>query len=202
MIISPESVLFHPYQTLMKKLFCPSLPSINYKIMLGLTLAFLLGACSSNKTLSTVSKLDIQQYAGTWYEIARLPNTFEKGMQCVSATYTPMENGRISVLNKGWLTEKNKWKEITGTARVPDPAIPGQLKVQFFWPFSGDYYVMALDENYQYALVGDPSRKYLWVLSKKKNMDENMYASLLNTAEALGFAVDKILKIEQGCSGE
>ena len=101
-------------------------------------------SCKS-QPLETVKTLDITKYAGTWYEIARLPNRFEKKLECVSATYELIENGKVKVINRGISTEDHSQKkEITGKAWVPDVAFPGQLKVQFFWPFAGKYWVIDL----------------------------------------------------------
>ena len=151
--------------------------------------------------LPTVDQVDIQKYLGTWYEIARLPNSFEKGLECVTATYTMKDNGKIQVFNRGHSIKKEHVsKSAKGTARVPDPKFPGRLKVTFFWPFSGDYYIMELDENYQYALVGDPSRKYLWVLSRSKTLDEAIYSKLLDHAKEEGFAIDQLIRVNQDCN--
>jgi apolipoprotein D and lipocalin family protein len=158
-------------------------------------------SCKTSRDLPTVNVVDINKYAGTWYEIARLPNRFEKGLECVSATYTVRNNGKIDVLNKGYLTEKNhKLKKINGLAWVPSAEYPGRLKVRFFWPFSGNYYIISLDENYSYALVGDPSRKYLWILSKSKNLDNKIYSELLNVAKMNGFNIEKVIKTNQECN--
>ena len=156
-------------------------------------------SCGSKEELSTVSEVDLEKYAGTWYEISKLPNKFEKGLECVSATYSLKENGKINVLNQGFKTKNGTWKDITGTAYVPDPAFPGRLKVTFFWPFSGDYYIIALADDYTYALVGDPSRKYLWILSKNKTMDETVYSNLLAIAKEKGFNIDQLEKMNHDC---
>ena len=119
------------------------------------------------KVLETVQNVDLNRYAGKWYEIARLPNRFEKGLVCVTAEYVMRDDGKIKVINKGHKEENIQETDIaTGKAWQPDPKEPGRLKVQFFWPFSGKYYIFHLDEeNYQYVMVGDPSRKYFWILS-------------------------------------
>jgi apolipoprotein D and lipocalin family protein len=153
-----------------------------------------------SQPLETVKVLDIGKYAGTWYEIARLPNRFEKNLECVSATYELMENGKVKVINRGVKSDNRaEQKEITGKAWVPNEAFPGQLKVQFFWPFAGKYWVISLDENYQYALVGDPSRKFLWILSKNKKLSETTYAQLVETAKNNGFNTGQLELIKQDC---
>jgi apolipoprotein D and lipocalin family protein len=170
------------------------------KLLIFLIMAAFL-SCKSTQELSIVDQVDIQKYLGTWYEIARLPNSFEKGLECVTATYTLKDNGKIEVLNKGRSIEKeNVSKSAKGTAWVPDAEYPGRLKVTFFWPFSGNYYIMALDENYQYALVGDPSRKYLWVLSRSKTLDDGIYSALMDHANKDGFAIDQVIRVNQDCN--
>ena len=156
-------------------------------------------SASPAQDLPTVEKVDLTKYAGTWYEIARLPNSFEKGMQCVTATYTLKDNGKVQVLNKGYLADKGKYKTAKGTAWVPDGGYPGRLKVTFFWPFAGNYYIMALDEGYAYALVGDPSRKYLWVLARTKTLEESIYSELMALAKNKGFDVEQVMRIDQSC---
>lgn len=168
-------------------------------ILILLSMAALF-SCKSPEELSTVDKVDIDKYLGTWYEIARLPNSFEKGLKCVTATYSLKDNGRITVFNKGFASEsKRLWKSAKGTAWVPDKAYPARLKVTFFWPFTGNYYVLALDEDYQYALVGDPSRKYLWVLARDTSLDESIYSQLMDLAREKGFDVQQVLKIDHDC---
>jgi apolipoprotein D and lipocalin family protein len=157
-------------------------------------------SCKPANFLQTVEKVDIEKYTGQWYEIARLPNSFEKNLECVTANYSVKKNGKIEVLNKGYSSEnKSEFKTARGTAWVPDPQFPGQLKVSFFWPFAGDYYIISLDEDYKYVLVGDPSRKYLWILSRTKILDSAVYSKLLEIARQNGFEIENILKINQGC---
>ena len=162
--------------------------------------ALLLFSCKSRKPLSTVQNLDLQQYEGTWYEIAKLPNSFEKDLTCVSATYTIKENGKIEVFNTGKKTNGEQvWKTIKGTATVPDKSQPGRLKVTFFWPFAGDYYVIDVAQVYSYALVGSPNRRYLWILARTRALDETIYAQLVKLANEKGFPIDKIEAMDQSC---
>ena len=156
--------------------------------------------CGKSKDLPTVGELDVNQYAGTWYEIARLPNNFEKNLKCVTATYTIQDNGKINVLNKGYSTSKNKFKDANGTAWVPDNQFPGRLKVRFFWPFAGDYYVIRLGADYDYALVGDPSREYLWILAREREISDDLFQSLLDAAAAQGFDTTKVMRVDQDCN--
>ena len=157
-------------------------------------------SCKTTQNLTTVQEVDIARYAGQWYEIARLPNSFEKGLECVTATYTIKKNDKIEVLNKGYSIEKpGKLSTAKGRAWVPALEFPGRLKVSFFWPFAGNYYIISLDEDYKYALIGDPSRKYLWVLSRSKVLDNAIYTELLDIAKVNDFDIDNIIKVNQGC---
>jgi apolipoprotein D and lipocalin family protein len=128
-----------------------------------------------------------------------LPNSFEKGLECVTANYSLKPNGKIKVLNKGYSEKKGAFKTSQGTAWRPDEKYPGRLKVSFFWPFSGNYYIIALDEDYSFALVGDPSRKYLWVLARTRELDEGIYSDLMEKARSLGFDTGEIQQIKQDC---
>jgi lipocalin len=175
-----------------------SVKLITYSIFM----VFLFSLCSSKKeNLEVVDRVDLEQYTGTWYEIARLPNRFEKGLKCVTATYKFREDGKISVINRGHKIENPGLTEkAEGWARVPDKDVPGKLKVTFFWPFFGKYWILELDENYQYALVGSPSRKYLWILSREKEMDPSTYKELIRKAEGMGFNTSKMIETEQDCN--
>ena len=158
-------------------------------------------SCKSVKELPTVKEVNLEKYAGKWFEIAKLPNRFEKGLECATATYTIKKNGKIEVFNQAYLSNnKSKVKNIKGTAWVPDSAYPGRLKVRFFWPFSGDYQIIYLDEQYNHVLVGSPSRKYLWVLARTKQLDDATYNKLLEIAKTNGFDINKVVKEVQDCN--
>lgn len=159
----------------------------------------LLFSCSSTKYLKTVEKVDINKYMGTWYEIARYDHSFEKGLKCVSANYTLRDDGRVTVLNKGVKENSNEIKSAKGIAKIPDTNFPGILKVSFFRPFWGNYYIIELDESYKWVLVGEPSRNYLWVLSREKTMSEETYSELLKIAAENGFDISRLMKVKQDC---
>ncbi len=170
----------------------------NWIFFLG---AFIVLSCSNTKTLNTVENVDLTKYQGLWYEIARLPNTFEKGLICVTAEYTLLDNGKIKVVNSGHLEQNpEKTKQSKGTAYVPDPTEPGKLKVSFFWPFAGDYQLLKLDKDYQYALVGSPSLKYLWILSRSKVLPKQKIEALKRAAEKQGFDISQLEFIDQSCN--
>jgi lipocalin len=149
---------------------------------------------------AVVRDVDLNKYAGTWYEIARLPNYFERKLKCTSATYTLMKDGRIEVVNKGhYINDPGKTSSVKGIARIPDKSEPAKLKVQFFWPFSGDYWIMYLDRNYSYVLVGDPSLKYLWILAREKTMSDETYNMLKQKAVDNGYDLSTLIRVEQDC---
>ena len=155
----------------------------------------------SQKIPSVVTTVDLKRYQGKWYEIARLPNFFERKLKCTSAIYTLRDDGKITVLNAGhYITDPKRSTSSEGVAWVPDKNSPAKLKVQFFWPFSGDYWIMDLDKDYRYVLVGDPDLKYLWILAREKAMDEKTYRMLIQKAIDNGYSVENIIKVEQDCN--
>ena len=171
-----------------------------YNLYLAAIYIMLFSCTNGIVELPTVSTVNLKKYSGTWYEIARLPNRFEKGLECVTATYTLRSDGKIEVINKGRKTgELNKTSKIKGFAWIPDKRFPGRLKVRFFWPFSGKYYILDLDKNYRYVLVGEPSRRYLWILSKDKHLDKIIYDRLLEKAAKMGFDTARVININQNC---
>jgi apolipoprotein D and lipocalin family protein len=159
------------------------------------------GTAYSQNLPSVVTTVDLNRYKGTWYEIARLPIYFEKKLKCVTATYTLRDDGKITVLNKGhYITDPQKSTSSEGVAWIPDKNSPAKLKVQFFWPFSGDYWILYLEKDYKYVLVGDPSHKYLWILAREKVMDETSYKMLLQKAIDNGYDVKPIIRVAQDCN--
>jgi len=143
--------------------------------------------------LATVDHVDIERYMGTWYEIAKLPQRFEKGLVGVTATYSLLPNGKVRVLNKGYKRDFNgKTKTAEGRAVVVDAKTNAKLKVSFFWPFAGDYWILELGKDYEYAVVGEESRKYLWILSRTPQMDDAIYNDLVRRLQTKGFDVSKL----------
>lgn len=147
--------------------------------------------------LETVPRVELSRYLGRWYEIARYPNWFEK--KCdrdVSATYAMREDGRISVMNSCVKVNGSR-SESTGWAKIADPATNAKLKVTFFWPFFGDYWVLELGENYQYAVIGEPSRKFLWILSRTPQMSDEQYRAISARLAAKGYDAAKLVRVQQ-----
>lgn len=146
----------------------------------------------------TVPALDLQRYAGQWYEIARFPHRFEENCVGVTATYSLRPDGRVDVVNRCLdKTLDGRVRLARGVARVPNPNESAKLRVRFFWPFEGDYWVLALGANYDYALVGAPKRDYLWILSRTPHMDETLYASLVEQAGEAGFDTTRLTRTPQ-----
>jgi apolipoprotein D and lipocalin family protein len=144
--------------------------------------------------LETVKLVDLTRYVGRWYEIARYPHRFEEGCSSVSADYTLQENGTIKVLNQCVLEDQGgKVKQAHGTAKVVDSATNAKLKVSFFWPFYGDYWVLHLDPDYQYAIIGAPSRKYLWILARKPHLSPSTLQKLLKKLKGFGYDPDRLI---------
>ncbi len=147
----------------------------------------------------TVKNLDIQKYLGKWYEIARFPHSFEKGLVGVTATYSMAENGKIKVVNEGYKGSfEGELDVAVGKAKIPDMNDPAKLKVSFFWIFYGDYFIMELDsENYEWAVIGSSSPKYLWILSRTPQIDDDLYKSFLGKLEKRGYDLSKLIKVAQ-----
>ena len=147
--------------------------------------------------LRPVEDFDLKRYLGTWYEIARLDHSFEKGLTRVKAEYTMREDGGIKVVNTGYDPEKKVWKEATGKGYFTAGPGIGRLKISFFGPFYGAYNILILDKEYSYAVVCGPSRNYLWILARKPTMDEVLKASLVDKARQMGFDTNKLIFVEQ-----
>ncbi len=169
---------------------------------------FLLVHCQSQKPnamidTSTVSKVDLNRYMGTWYEIARFPHSFEKDLAGVTATYTLRDDGRIDVLNQGYQNNLDgKLKKAKGKAKMPDPEKPGRLKVSFFLFFYGDYYILELDQqDYQWAMIGSSSPNYFWILSRTPAMPDEIYRDLLENAKKRGYDLSPLQKVVQKNQG-
>jgi apolipoprotein D and lipocalin family protein len=166
----------------------------------GLALAGVFGlvrAGSSEVPLESVPNVDLSRYTGRWYEIARYPNRFERKCDSnVTATYSLRPDGKISVANT-CTTREGKLTQSHGWAKVVDQKRGSKLKVTFFWPFFGDYWIIDLSPNYEYAVVGEPSRKYLWILSRTAEMDDKLYAEIAGRLAAKGYDATKLERGKQ-----
>lgn len=148
--------------------------------------------------IQAVDGFEVDRYLGTWYEIARLDHSFERGLSNVSATYSRRDDGGLKVLNKGFDDEDGKWSEAEGKAYFIDKPELGRLKVSFFGPFYGGYNIIKLDkENYSYVLVCGDTREYLWILSRTKSLSDELQNELIGFAKANGFATDNLIFVAQ-----
>ena len=158
-------------------------------------LAALLSACSTAppEGLHAVTRFDVQRYQGTWYEIARLDHSFERNMTDVSARYTVQADGSVQVVNRGFNTLKNEWKQAVGKALFTGDTDRGSLKVSFFGPFYGGYHVVALDPEYRWSMVVGPDREYLWILARDKQLDPALKAALLSQAQTFRLPTEHLI---------
>ena len=147
--------------------------------------------------LEVVSSVDLSRYVGRWYEIARLPNRFEKKCaDSVTATYALRPDGKIEVVNR-CRKSSGQYTTAKGKAKIVDKKTNAKLKVTFFWPFYGDYWILDLGSNYEYAVVGDPSREYLWILSRTPQIEAALYQQLLARMAARGFKTELMIRTPQ-----
>ena len=162
-----------------------------------LVMTTLVGCTGVPKGLQPVNGFEPDRYLGTWYEIARLDHSFERGLSNVSATYTRDTQEEIAVLNRGYEQEKGKWKEIKGRARLLKDSDVGSLKVSFFGPFYSGYHIIVLDkEKYAYAMVAGYSRDYLWILSRQKTLEKTVLQDLVEKARLSGFQTDRLIYVD------
>jgi apolipoprotein D and lipocalin family protein len=153
-----------------------------------------IGKIGHSQKLATVTDLDLDRYAGKWYEIAAFPQTFQKGCHCTTATYTRHKNGYMVVenrCNKDSLQGVESY--IKGKVFVTKNSGNAKLKVQFFWPFKGKYWVIDLANDYRYAVVGHPNRNYLWILSREPRLSETDLDGILMRLELKGFDSSKLM---------
>lgn len=143
-----------------------------------------------------LSDFELSRYLGTWYEIARYDHIFERGMDNVTAEYLLGDDGKIDVINSGW--KNGKYKVVNGKARQPDPQNdPAHLEVSFFLFFYSDYNIMMIDEDYQVALVGSKSSKYLWILARTPEINDDTLGILLEEAERRGYDTGDLIWVDQ-----
>lgn len=173
-------------------------------LKLGLFLLILQGltACTGvPEGVTPVTAFELDRYLGTWYEIARLDHSFERGMSSVRATYSVREDGGITVLNQGYRSDRDEWVRAEGKAFFVEDPQTAHFKVSFFGPFFSSYVVFGLDqENYQYAFVSGFNRDYLWLLSRTPTVDSDVIAMFEAQASALDFPVGDLIYVDQGMS--
>jgi len=165
--------------------------------LVGIGAAALPAACTStHPPLPTVQAVDLDRYFGTWYEIARLPNRFQA--MCVSdtrATYRP-DGKAVKVVNR-CRTATGRIERADGIAKVVAGSQGARLRVSFFRPFYGDYWILDLDPDYRWVLVGEPGRHYAWILAREPELDAATLEALLARAAALGFDRQAFIRTPQ-----
>lgn len=166
--------------------------------VLMVVLAMLLGGClGMPKTVQPVNNFELDRYLGTWYEIARLDHSFERGLTRIQAEYSLRDDGGVRVLNKGYSVEKQAWQEAEGKAYFVESPDQGYLKVSFFGPFYGSYVVFGLDqENYQYAFVSGPDTTYLWLLARTPQVAPEVLEAFKQAARERGFDTEQLIYVK------
>ena len=169
------------------------------KVNFIITLVFtMIAATSLSQTLQTVPNVDLKKYAGKWYEIASFPQWFQKGCHCSTAEYTLTEKGYVIVENRcNRDSIHGKPTYIKGKAFIVPNSGNAKLKVQFFWPFRGKYWIIDLASDYSYAVVGHPNKKYLWILSRTPIMKDTVYQAIVSRLKDNGFDITKIKLTKQ-----
>ena len=171
---------------------------INFKRLLLLTIPFILTACTGKPDgVVAVKGFELDRYLGTWYEIARLDHSFERGLDNITAEYSLRDDGGVKVINRGYSKEDGEWQQAEGKAYFVGDADEGHLKVSFFGPFYGSYIVFELDKtDYQYAFVSGPDTSYLWLLARQPEIDDKIMNLFIERAAALGFATSELIYVE------
>ncbi|MEO6069048.1 MAG: lipocalin family protein [Chitinophagaceae bacterium] len=170
------------------------------KLALLVTISLLmigLFSCSTiPKGTYAVTSFDKEKYLGKWYEIARFDFRFEKDLNNTTATYSLNNDGTIRVVNKGYNTKKDVWKEATGKAKFVGDEKVAMLKVSFFGPFYAGYNVIAIDPDYKYALIAGKNLDYLWILSRSTTIPDDIKNSFLQKAQAIGYNISNLIWVE------
>jgi lipocalin len=165
-------------------------------ILLALIMSILVcNAQHRNIDRTTVTALDVERYMGVWFEVARYDHSFERGLEQCKALYTLLPDGRIVVENSGVDSHNGKFRLSVGKAKAGDEV--GQLRVSFFWFFYSDYNILALGDEYDWALVGSKSAKYLWILSRTPSLTEETLNHILDIATQRGYDTSKLLWVRQ-----
>lgn len=170
---------------------------ILFTLIMSLGLLNICTSCSSMpEKAKPVDPFDVNRYLGTWYEIARLDNRFEKDLDNAVAQYSLNADGSVNVINSGYNFKKNKWVSANGTAKFRGDKDIAALKVSFFGPFYAGYNVIAL-EDYKYALVAGKDLDYLWILSRSKTIPENIRQNFISKAQNIGYDTSKLIWVKQ-----
>lgn len=164
------------------------------KIILTLLSSLLLLGCTGKpKLVKPVSAFELNRYLGTWYEIARLDHSFERGLNQITAEYSLNEDGSVKVVNRGWKEEEGQWSEALGKAKFVGDSEKGHLKVSFFGPFYGSYIIFHLEPDYSTALISGPNLDYFWILSRTPTLEDEELERLKKIASQVGFDTNSLL---------
>jgi apolipoprotein D and lipocalin family protein len=167
------------------------------RILLTLTALLLTSCVKYPDSITPVSDFDLDRYLGTWYEIARLDHSFERGLEQVTAEYSLREDGGVQVINRGYSAGSKEWKQAKGKAYFVRRPNEGYLKVSFFGPFYGAYAVFELDhDDYQYAFVSGPDESYLWFLSRTPTVSDSLKSKFIHSAGSKGFNTDNLIFVD------
>ncbi|MEE4239905.1 MAG: lipocalin family protein [Desulfopila sp.] len=154
------------------------------------------GCLGYPKGVVPIDNFELNRYLGTWYEIARLDHSFERGLEQVTANYSLRPDGGVRVINRGYLPDKNIWKEAEGKAFFVRSPEEGYLKVSFFGPFYASYVIFYLDNAYQHAWITSGDTSYLWFLSRTPTVSREMLQDFMDVATSLGFATDTLILVK------
>jgi apolipoprotein D and lipocalin family protein len=160
-------------------------------------LTLLLTACLGMPDgVKPVNNFEVERYLGSWYEIARLDHSFERGLDNVTAQYSLRDDGGVRVINRGYSAKKGEWEEAEGKAFFVGDEDQGYLKVSFFGPFYGSYVIFELEQQgYQYAFISGPDQSYLWLLSRTPEISDATMRLFEQKARSLGFNLDKLVRV-------
>jgi len=175
------------------KINSQTMKSTSKKFINILIFIFMAGTTIQSQTLQTVPNVDLKKYAGKWYEIASYPQRFQKGCHCTTADYSLSDKGYVIVenrCNRDSITGKQSY--IKGKAFVMKNSGNAKLKVQFFWPIRGKYWIIDLADEYSYAVVSHPNKKYLWILSRTSKMNDATYQQILSRLKEKGYDLTKL----------
>jgi apolipoprotein D and lipocalin family protein len=188
----------HPHERLKMEAFSMVIRNTLLSIFLGMIASAGRMMAAETPPLQTVDRVELNRYLGKWYEIASFPQWFQKNCVASRATYTLRKDGKVDVLNQCQdKTPEGKLREAKGKAWIVDKQSNAKLKVRFFWPFSGDYWIIDLDADYQYAVVGHPKRNYLWILSRSPQMDSAVYDQIIERLKKQHYDVSRLKKTLQ-----
>ncbi|MEJ2383672.1 MAG: lipocalin family protein [Xanthomonadales bacterium] len=173
-------------------------PNIAIRLALGLiaSASLLTGCVGMPQGVEPVRGFDLDRYLGTWYEIARLDHSFERGLESVTAEYSLRDDGGVHVVNRGYDPKKGTWDESVGKAYFVEDEDLGYLKVSFFGPFYGSYIVFELDPDYRYAFISGPDRSYLWFLARTPVVDAALLERFRARATELGFDLSELIVVD------